>query len=175
QDEVSNRFSKLYTYAHMRYDQDTTNSFYQAMNGKADNLLTQLSSKMSFITPEIIKIEEEKIQQFLKEHKGLQLYRHTLDEINRMRPHVLSEKEESLLAEASDVTDSASQTFGMLNNADLKFPSIKDEDGNEVDVTHGRYIQFMESRDRRVRKDAFKAMYDTFGQFKNTFASTLQG
>lgn len=175
QDEVSDRFSKLYTYAHMRYDQDTTNSFYQAMNGKAENLLTQLSSKMSFITPEIIKIEEEQIQQFLKEHKGLQLYRHTLDEINRMRPHVLSEKEESLLAEASDVTDSASQTFGMLNNADLKFPSIKDEDGNEVDVTHGRYIQFMESRDRRVRKDAFKAMYDTFGQFKNTFASTLQG
>ena len=105
QDNVSDRFSKLYTYAHMRYDQDTTNSFYQAMNGKAENLLTQLSSKMSFITPEIIKIEEKTIEQFLESHEGLRLYQHTLDEISRMRPHVLSEKEESLLAEVSDVTD----------------------------------------------------------------------
>lgn len=175
QDNISDRLSKLYTYAHMRYDQDTTNSFYQAMNGKAENLLTQVSSKMSFITPEIIKIEEEKIEQFLQSHEGLRQYKHTLDEISRMRPHVLSEKEETLLAEASDVTDSASQTFGMLNNADLTFQPIKDEEGNEVDVTHGRYIQFMESRDRRVRKDAFHSMYGTFDQFKNTFASTLQG
>src|SRR5699024_751060 len=139
------------------------------------NLLTQVSSKMSFITPEIIKIEEDKIEQFLQSHEGLRQYKHTLDEISRMRPHVLSEKEETLLAEASDVTDSASQTFGMLNNADLTFQPIKDEEGNEVDVTHGRYIQFMESRDRRVRKDAFHSMYGTFDQFKNTFASTLQG
>ncbi|MFP3441854.1 oligoendopeptidase F, partial [Pantoea sp. SIMBA_133] len=75
----------------------------------------------------------------------------------------------------SDVTSSSSNTFGMLNNADMKFPTIKDENGEEVEVTHGRYIRFLESSDRRVRKDAFKAVYDTYGKFKNTFASTLSG
>lgn len=175
QDKVSDRLSKLYTYAHMRYDQDTTNSFYQAMNGKAENLITLASSKMSFITPEILKLDEETLAQYLKEHKELNLYKHTLDEINRQRPHVLSEKEEALLAEASEVTDSTSQTFSMLNNADLTFPAVEDEDGNEVDLTHGRYINFLESKDQRVRHDAFKAMYETYGNLKNTFASTLQG
>ncbi|UOQ46934.1 oligoendopeptidase F [Gracilibacillus caseinilyticus] len=175
QDEVSDRLSTLYTYAHMRYDQDTTNSFYQAMNGKAENLITQASSTMSFITPEILKLDETTLKAYLNEHEGLQLYRHTLDEINRQRPHVLSEKEEALLAEVSEVTDSPSQTFGMLNNADLTFPGVKDEQGNEVDLTHGRYINFLESKDQQVRHDAFKAMYDTYGGLKNTFASTLQG
>lgn len=175
QDEVSDRLSTLYTYAHMRYDQDTTNAFYQAMNSKAENLITQASSVMSFIVPEILQLEEDKLTEFVKQYEPLHLYKHTLDEINRKRPHVLSEKEEALLAEASEVTDNASQTFGMLNNADLTFPSIKDENGEEVDLTHGRYINFLESKDRRVRQDAFKAMYQTFGNFKNTFASTLQG
>ncbi|GAB2532950.1 oligoendopeptidase F [Gracilibacillus alcaliphilus] len=175
QDEVSESLSKLYTYAHMRYDQDTTNSFYQALNGKAETLITQASSMMSFITPEILKLDESDLNQYVKEHEGLQRYQHTLDEINRQRPHVLSEQEEALLAEASEATDSASQTFGMLNNADLTFPTIEDENGNPVDLTHGRYINFLESANQRVRHDAFKAMYDTYGQFKNTFASTLQG
>ncbi|SER87005.1 oligoendopeptidase F [Gracilibacillus ureilyticus] len=175
QDEVSDRLSTLYTYAHMRYDQDTTNSVYQAMNAKAENLLTQTSSVMSFITPEILTLDEETIEKYLKEFEPLQLYKHTLDEINRKRPHILSEKEEALLAEASEVTDNASQTFGMLNNADIKFPAVKDENGEEVDLTHGRYINFLESKDGRVRRDAFKAMYETFGSLKNTFSSTLQG
>ncbi|SDL97949.1 oligoendopeptidase F [Sediminibacillus halophilus] len=175
QDNVSERLGKLYTYAHMRYDQDTTNSLYQALNAKAENILTQASSAMSFIVPEILSLDEEKLKSFIEENQKLKQYEHTLNEINRQRPHVLSEKEEELLAEVSEVTDNPSQTFGMLNNADLTFPSIRDEKGNEVDLTHGRYINFLESDDPRVRKDAFKAMYETFGSFKNTFASTLSG
>ncbi len=175
QDNVSERLGKLYTYAHMRYDQDTTNSLYQALNAKAENILTQASSAMSFIVPEILSLDEDKLKTFVEENPELKQYEHTLNEINRQRPHVLSEKEEELLAEVSEVTDNPSQTFGMLNNADLTFPSIKDEDGNEVDLTHGRYINFLESDDPRVRKEAFKAMYETFGSFKNTFASTLSG
>jgi oligoendopeptidase F len=175
QDEVSQRIGKLFTYSHMRYDQDTTNSFYQAKNAKAENLITQVSSAMSFIVPEILTIEEDHLNQFIEENDDLKLYKHTLNEINRQRPHILSEKEEELLAEASEVTDNASQTFGMLNNADLTFPAVKDENGEEIDLTHGRYINFLESSDQRVRRDAFKAMYDTFGSFKNTFASTLSG
>ena len=175
QDNISERLGKLYTYAHMRYDEDTTNAFYQAMNQKAETLLTLASSNMSYIVPEILQIEEAKIQSFLDEKEALQLYKKTLDEITRQKAHILSEREEYLLSEASEAMQTASQTFGMLNNADLKFPMIKDENGNDVELTHGRYIRFMESQNRDVRKGAFEAMYDTYGKFKNTFASTLVG
>lgn len=175
QDQLSERLGKLYTYAHMRYDQDTTNSFYQALNAKAENVLTLAQSSMSYLVPEILKMDESTIKQYLEEKEELKHYEHVLNEIVRQRKHVLSESEEALLAEASEALSTGSQTFGMLNNADLKFPSIKNEDGEEVDLTHGRYVGFLESKDRRVREDAFNAMYDTYGQFKNTFASTLGG
>lgn len=175
QDRISERLGRLYTYAHMRYDQDTTNSFYQALNQKAESILTLASSEMSFLVPEILQIEEATIRSFINENEELKLYEKTLDEIMRQRAHILSEEEEVLLSEASEAMQAASNTFGMLNNADLTFPTIKDEQGNDVEVTHGRYIRFMESKDRNVRKAAFEAMYDTFGAFKNTFASTLNG
>ncbi|MED4533643.1 oligoendopeptidase F [Metabacillus fastidiosus] len=175
QDSVMERLGKLYTYAHMRYDQDTTNSFYQGLNDRATTLYTQASSISSYMVPEILAIEEEKLKLFLNEKKELKLYEHSLNEINRERPHVLSAEQEALLAEASEVLGSSSNTFGMLNNADLTFPAIKDENGNEVEITHGRYIRFLESEDRSVREDAFKAVYKTYGDFKNTFASTLSG
>lgn len=175
QDQLAERVGKLFTYAHMRNDEDTTNDFYQALNLKAENLLTLFSSHMSFIVPEIIQIDEERLAKFLQEKPELQNYKKTLDEISRQRKHVLSEQEEVLLSEASDALGNSSQVFGMLNNADLTFPSIQNEKGEEVDVTHGRYIGFMESKDREVRKSAFHSMYDTFGKYRNTFAATLNG
>ncbi|MCA1031078.1 oligoendopeptidase F [Bacillus timonensis] len=175
QDALSMRLGKLYTYAHMRYDQDTTNSFYQGLNDRATNLYTQAGSAFSYIVPEILSIDEAKIQSFLEEKEELKVYSHALDEINRQRPHILSAKEEALLAQAGEVLGSSSNTFGMLNNADLSFPTIKDENGEEVEITHGRYIRFLESDDRRVREEAFKAVYETYGKFKNTFGSTLSG
>ncbi|SER95066.1 oligoendopeptidase F [Salipaludibacillus aurantiacus] len=175
QDEVSKKLGKLYTYAHMRYDQDTTNSFYQGLNDRASQLLTQVSQSASFMTPELLSIPEETLKQFIKDEPELQLYEHAFEKINHQRPHVLSEKEESILAQAGEVTDAPSTTFGMLNNADLAFPVIKDEDGNEVEVTHGRIIRFLQSNNRRVREDAFKAVYETYGKYINTFASTLGG
>ncbi|SHR45756.1 Oligoendopeptidase F, plasmid [Mycobacteroides abscessus subsp. abscessus] len=175
QDQLLERIDKLYTYAHMRYDQDTTNSFYQGLDDRIKNLYTQAASTLAYIVPEILSIDEEKVKKFLNEKEELKLYEHSLDELNLQRPHVLSAEQEALLAEASEVMNASSNTFGMLNNADIQFPSIKDENGNEVDVTHGRYIRFLESADQRVRKDAFQAVYDTYGKFKNTFASTLSG
>lgn len=175
QDELSERLGKLYTYAHMRYDQDTTNDNYQAMNQKAESIITEASQHMSYIVPEILEIPEQTIQQFLKEEKGLTLYKQTLDEITRQKKHILSKEEEALLAKVSDPIRSASQTFGMLNNADLTFPVIENEKGEKIELTHGKYLGFMESPDRKVREKAFKAMYETYGQFKNTFASTLGG
>ncbi|NKE07418.1 MULTISPECIES: oligoendopeptidase F [Mesobacillus] len=175
QDKMLERLGRLYTYAHMRYDQDTTNSFYQGMDDRIKNLYSQAASALAFIVPEILAVDEEKIKGFLNEKEELKLYEHALEEINLQRPHILSAEEEALLAQASEVMSSPSNTFGMLNNADLEFPSIKDENGEDVEITHGRFIRFLESEDRRVREDAFKAVYKTYGSFKNTFASTLSG
>lgn len=175
QNELSMRIGKLYVFAHLKSDQDTTNSFNQGLNDRASTLATEFSNYSSFIIPELLSMPEEKINEFVAENNDLKAYKHALDETNRGRPHVLSEKEEALLAQVSEVTQSPTNTFGMLNNADLKFPTIKDENGEEIEVTHGRYIRFLESSDPRVREDAFKAVYETYGKFKNTLASTLTG
>ncbi|WP_462408991.1 oligoendopeptidase F [Neobacillus sp. Marseille-QA0830] len=175
QDQLLERLGKLYTYAHMRYDQDTTNSFYQGLDSRIQNLYTQAASQLAFIVPEILSIEESKVTGFLNRKPELKLYEHALEEINLQKPHVLSAEQEALLAEAGEVMDASSNTFGMLNNADIEFPSIQDEKGEQVEITHGRYIRFLESKDQRVRCDAFKAVYKTYGNFKNTFASTLSG
>ncbi|WP_409294730.1 oligoendopeptidase F [Peribacillus sp. SCS-26] len=175
QDEIMERLGRLYTYAHMRYDQDTTNSFYQGFDDRAKTLYTQAASAFSFAVPEILGIDPQTIESYLDEHGELKLYKQALDEINLQRPHVLSADQEALLAQASEAMSASQNTFGMLNNADLEFPAIKDEDGETVEITHGRYIRFLESEDRRVREEAFKAVYGTYGKFKNTFASTLAG
>ncbi|MDR4937464.1 oligoendopeptidase F [Rossellomorea marisflavi] len=175
QDEILERMGKVYTYSHMRYDQDTTNSHYQGMDDRAKSLYTKLGSAFAYLVPEVLSIEEERIASFLEEKAELKVYAHALEEINLQRPHILTEKEESLLAQASEVFSSSSNTFGMLNNADLEFPSIKDENGEVTEITHGRFIRFMESSDRAVRKEAFGKVYETYGKFRNTFASTLSG
>lgn len=175
QDHILSRLGKLYTYAHMRYDQDTTNSFYQSLDDKIKNLYSEAASVLAYIVPELLAEDEAKIAGFLEEKTELQLYKHSLEEINLQRPHVLSAEQESLLAQASEVLGASSNTFGMLNNADLEFPSIKDENGEDVEITHGRFIRFLESDEQRVRHDAFKAVYETYGKFRNTFASTLSG
>lgn len=175
EDEITMKLGKLFTYAHMRSDEDTTNSFYQGLNDRAASLATRVGSELSFIVPEILSIDEDRLRAFLKENEHLQLYEHQLEQINHQRDHILPAEQEAILAQVSEVTSNPGNTFGMLNNADMEFPSIKDENGDEIDVTHGRYLRFMESDDRRVRKDAFRAMHETYGHFKNTFASTLSG
>jgi oligoendopeptidase F len=175
QDQLLERIGKLYAYTHMRYDQDTTNSLYQGLDDRMKNLYAQAASQLAFIVPEILSIDETKISNFLKEKSELKLYEHALEEINLQRPHILSAEQEALLADASEVMNASSNTFGMLNNADIEFPSIKDEKGEEVEITHGRFIRFLESSDQRVRHDSFKAVYETYGKYRNTFASTLAG
>lgn len=141
-DQIYERAMKLYTYAHMRYDQDTTNSVYQDMNSRIQTLATSISAALSFLTPEILSLSEETIEQYLKENKDLQLYKQSLKEITMARPHILPAEQEALLAQMSEVTGTASNTFGMLNNADLVFPKVKNEEGEEVQLTHGNYIKF---------------------------------
>lgn len=174
-DEITSRLRKLYTFAHMRTDQDTANSTYQAMDSRIKSLYVKVSTVLSFLVPEILSVDETVIASYLAKNKDLQVYKQLLEEINKERPHVLPKEQEALLAQFSEVAGASADTFGKLNNADLEFPFIKDEDGNDVQLTHGRYSRFLESEDPRVREDAFRAMYDTYGKFRNTFASTLTG
>src|SRR5699024_7656336 len=119
--------------------------------------------------------DETTVDKFLKENEDLQLYKKVLDDISRQRAHILSEKEEALLSEASEPLDAASNTFVMLSNADIRFLEIKDDEGEKTELTQGSYINFMESKNREVRKGAFHAMHDTIGSYINIFASTLTG
>lgn len=173
QDEVNKLLERVYVYARMRRDEDNTNPTYQALTDRATSLSTLVYSATAYIQPEILAIPDEQLRQLQESEPGLAHYRFLLEEITRQKPHTLSAAEEAILAQASEVTAAPSTIFSMLNNADIKFPMITDEHGEEVELTKGRYIQFMESRDRRVRKEAFQALYETYGKQKNTIAATL--
>ncbi len=172
QDEVGVKFDQLAGYAMMSKDQDNTNPVYQEFYDKVANIGAIIGSNLAYIEPEILSIPAETISEWIDENDGLNLYRHYLDNIIRMKPHTLPTEQEEILASAGEMAQAASSIFRMFNNADLKFPMIKDEQGNEVELTHGRYINFLESKDRNVRKAAFQAMYSTYGLWKNTLATT---
>ncbi len=165
-------FGKLLVYAHMRQDEDNTNSFYQALNDRAMTLATRAQGAQAFIEPEILALPEGTLERFQAEEPGLALYAHYLDDLLRQRGNVRSAEVEQLLAQVGEIARGPDQIFSMLNNADIKFPAIKDEQGNEVELTKGRYIQFMESADRRVRQDAFMALYGTYRKYLHTVAAT---
>lgn len=124
------------------------------------------------MTPEILALPDHQLDAFIEDPK-LADYRFTLQEMKREKAHILGKTEEALLAQVGNLAQAPQTIFGMLNNADLKFPKIKDENGKEVELTHGSYIQFLESPHREVRERAFKAVYDTYAKNKNTIASTL--
>lgn len=174
-DDLVQKLRRLGVYSHLKSDQDTTNSFYQAMDGRMSTLFVNVSTTLSFFLPELLSIEEATLNQWVETHEGLHIYKHELEELNAMRPHILPAEQEALLAQLSEVTGNPSATFSMLNNADLTFGKVKNEAGEEVELSHGRYIGFLESDKRSVREEAFKAMYGKYGELKNTFASTLSG
>lgn len=170
-DEADLLVEHVYVYAFMKYYEDTANAVYQEMSGRAQAAVTKLSEKYAFLTPEILAIDQKKMQEYLNSDT-LALYRHALEDILEKKEHALSETEERLLAMAGQVTASPNEIFSKFNNADVKFGTILDEDGNEVELTNGRYSVFMESNDRSVRENAFKALYRQYGNYKNTLAAT---
>jgi oligoendopeptidase F len=172
-DELFSLNDKLFVYARMKRDEDNANAIYQELTDRAMALTTEVFAAASFIVPEIISIPEETLNSFINNNKELQIYRYFINENLRQKKHILSQREEEILALSAEVGNAASDIFTMFNNADIKFPYIKDENGEEVELTKGRYIKFLESRDRRVRKDAFHALYSTYEKQKNTLASML--
>ncbi|RAR41713.1 oligoendopeptidase F [Paenibacillus sp. MDMC362] len=172
EDEISYHAERLYVYAHMHHDEDTANPTYQALSAKAKKLNVEAGEALSFITPEILSLSETELDKLI-EDPTLKEFKFTLSEMKREKAHVLSKTEEALLAQVGNLSSAPQTIFGMLNNADMKFPKIKNEDGKEVELTHGNYIQFLESSNREVRERAFKAVYETYGKQKNTIAATL--
>lgn len=174
-DEIHVLLDQLLAYAHMRRDEDTVNSTYQALNDRGATLATRVSATGAFLEPEIMAISDEQLAAFLAENADLRPYAHHLEELRRQRDHVRSSEVEELLAQAGEVARAPGSIFGMLNNADLTFPTVVDEHGQEIELTKGRYIVLLESQDRRVREDAFRAMYDTYGKVINTIGASLAG
>ena len=174
-DETQQRMDQLLVYARMRKDEDNTNNRYQALADRATVLASQLSSATAFIPPEILSIPEDKLRGFLESQPELGLYRHHLEELLRQRPHVRSAEVEMVLAQSTEIARVPDESYTMLTNADMKFPIIIDEAGNPVELSQARYIQLRESQDRRVRRDAFEALHQTYHSFRNTLASSLAG
>lgn len=175
QDELYRIVENLYSYAHMRLDEDTRKSSSQELSDKGLSLYVEVGDKTSFVTPEILTLDEETLKKYFVEEPKLKMYEKYMGNIIRQRAHVLSPREESILAQMGEIGNSPEKIYSMLNNADIKFPKIKDENGEEVEITHGNFIPFMESDNREVRKSAFKALYSTYESFKNTFAASLNG
>ncbi len=173
-EKASRILQNLYVYTHMKQHEDTRKNENQARATKTEMLSTELSMATSYMVPEIIAMDENKLKEYLSDEK-LSFYKKYIDEILREKPHTLTEKEEEILAAASELSGVAENVYEMFSFADLKFPEIKGEDGNDVRVTHGNYSSFLKSKNARVRKDAFDAVYKTYGEYKNTFASTLYG
>ncbi len=172
--ETGAALDRVYVYAHLFRDEDTRAPTAQAIAERAAQLGTRFAEAGSSLEPEILALGPEKILE-LRETRELAVYRHFLDDLLRKREHTLSPREEELLAMAGEVTRTPRTVFGMLNDADLTFGTIRDEEGREVEITHGRYARFLESADRRVRRDAWTALYSAFEAHKNTLAGLLGG
>ena len=173
-EDASRIVQNLYVYTHMKQHEDTRINENQGMATKIDMLSTELSMATSYIVPEIISIDDKILNEFL-ESKDLSFYEKYIDDILREKPHTLSEREEEILAATSDISGVAENVYDMLSFADLEFPEIEDEEGNKVKLTHSNFSVFLKSKNQRVRKDAFEALYSVYDKYKNTFASTLYG
>ena len=172
-DEISLAFDVLVHYAQRKSDEDTRVAAYQEMVSQVTRLAVELQSAAAFQTPELLAIPGDTLEGFYQTAPDLELYRRNIDRVRRRKEHVLSDKEEALLAAAGEMAAAPDDVFSMLNDADLQFPDAVDKDGNKHPVTHGTYIPLMQSYDRTLRKSAFDSLYSVYGQFRNTAAAIL--
>ena len=173
-DELNELAEKVYVYANQKLHENTENGTYQGLAGQASSLLMQLSEACAFVEPEIMALPEQTLEHFIEEKEELRIYRQYFDNMLRQKKHVLSRELEEMLASASELAESPKDIFTMFNNADIRFPVITGEDGQPVEVTHGRFISLLQSQDRRVRKDAFEALYGVYHRYRNTLAAAYR-
>lgn len=171
-DDIWRKLEKIYVYARMKRDENNADSTYQAMSDKCSAVIAAVSAATAFFTPELLEASDDIILGYIEENEALGEYEFAIKDTLRQKAHILTEAEENILAQMSEITGATNDIFTLLNNADIKFASITDEDGDEVEVTHGNYIKFMESHNRDVRKAAYNAMYDSYKELINTIATT---
>lgn len=163
----------IYVYAHLKCDEDTSNSKYQAMMNKIDSYMAEFASYTAYFVPEILSLDDEFIMNIIESNDKLKVYSFMFKDILKEKPHILSKEQEELLAQVSDCLDAPSSIHNMLTNADMKFGNIIDEDGEKVELTEGNYSSFIKSKDRKVRKEAFKTLFKEYKNLENTFSTTL--
>ena len=169
--KVSITIEKLYCYASMNYDLDTSNNKALILEEKARFIAEEYDKVMAFFTPQFLKLDKKTIDEFYINNKKLEEYKVALDRIYRYKEHTLSDVEEKLLSELSSVFDRSSKTYEILTDCDLTFGTIKDEDNKDVEITHSNYSKYLESKDRRVRKEAFEVMHKGYKEMANTINS----
>ena len=172
-EKVSRLGETLYVYAHMKSDEDTSNQKYQSYMNKIDAFMAEFASYGAFFVPEILALPDKFIKDLIKNDERFKIYEFMLMDILKEKPHILTKEMEELLALASDCLDAPSSIHNMLTNADMSFGNIKDEDGDEVELTEGNYSSFIKSKDRSVREAAFKRLFGEYKKFDNTLATTL--
>jgi len=172
---MSDELSPLMNYAQRKYDQDTRVPAYQSMSGKISSLYVALRSATAFELPEMMKLDDATLEQFYKDEPALELYRLAFTRMRDKREHILSDAEERLLAAAGETSNTPSDIFSKLTNADLKFADAEDSQGNKHPVSNGSYVLHLDSEDRVLRKSAYESMYNGYGSMKNTLAATING
>lgn len=170
--DLSGKVMRLYVYAYMKRDEDSTNAKSQEIAGKADRLATKFSEATSFFEPELLQVTEERITAMKRRSPALREYSFIIDEIMRKKAHVLSPAEEKILAMSTEVACSGQDVFTMFNNADITFEPFPGVNGEKTELTIGRYVKFLESQDRNLRRRAFRSMYNSYEKHKNTLAAT---
>ncbi len=173
-DEIERKLYKLYYYAHLKLDEDTTNTDSQKKEGLITNLIQEYSVLTSFVMPELMKGNYDTVLEYISELDELKIYKFNLENIYRYQNHSLNEIEEIIISRLSKTIDNASNVFESLTDADITFPTILD-DGKEIELTESNYNTFIRSNNREVRKQAFLALLGTYEKYKNTLATTFQG
>ncbi|MBR5738506.1 MAG: oligoendopeptidase F [Lachnospiraceae bacterium] len=174
-DELEDEAERLYTYAMLKGDQDTSNAKYQGVRGKVGSFMVKLSSSLAFADPEIMAIPEETLNRFFEECPEIGVYRRPLTQIRRKAAHILSPAEEALLSAAGDFAHAPQNINSMLQNADLKWPDVTDAEGNAHPLTNGSLVPLLESPDQEFRKKVFQTYYEGLRAHKNTIAAAFNG
>lgn len=173
-DELQYHGERVYVYANQRYHEDTAVSKYQGYSAKADTISVAMSSAVSFMSPEILSMDEAVLEQFYKDAPALEQYRRAIDEVLRTKVHTRSSEVENILAQAGNMAVAPSNIYSMFNNADIKFPSVRDVEGNHIQITHGNFTTLLQDKDRSLRKEVFRGLYNEYKKRGNTVAAIFQ-
>lgn len=174
-EEVSRKLEKIYYYAHLNYDADTLDEKYKVMTNKVSDLFTKYNELSSFVVPEILKLDEEKLNTFYKDEERLEDYRFSIENIYRFKNHTLDEEKEKMLSNLSKCLSNPEETYEALTDSDFEYDYITDEKGNKVKFNESNYSLFIKSKDRSVRKKAFEMLHNKYKKYIRTITSTYKG